>query len=231
MVEEQQVLALDVEDQRLGVGRRGAEHAGVEQRVEQERGVARLRGDAARCREMLTWAPLVPSMKSRSRTTGSPSRLSPAGSRRSTSVEVERLVTLGVDRPADLGAGQRRHERLRHDPGDLDLSAASDDLGRQDARRRSGRRRCRTGPPRGGPAPGRRCRRSRPLAGRAGCGRRRRRRRAGGAGRAPRPPRTPAAWRRRCRAPGRAQRRRPSLRCSKGVCAGGATRGRCACGS
>ena len=46
VVEEQQVLALDVEDQGLGVGRLGAEHAGVEQRVQQERGVARLRGHA-----------------------------------------------------------------------------------------------------------------------------------------------------------------------------------------
>ncbi len=39
-VEEQEVLALDVEDQRLGVRRLAAEHAGVEERVEQEARVA-----------------------------------------------------------------------------------------------------------------------------------------------------------------------------------------------
>ena len=52
LVEEQQVLALHVEDERLGVDGLGAEHARVEQAVEQEGGVARLRGDAgdaARC--------------------------------------------------------------------------------------------------------------------------------------------------------------------------------------
>ena len=46
VVEEQQVLALHVEDQRLGVDRLGAEHARVEQGVEQERGVGGLGGDA-----------------------------------------------------------------------------------------------------------------------------------------------------------------------------------------
>ena len=46
LVEEQQVLALDVEDQRLGVGRLVAEHVTVEERVEQEARVGRLGGDA-----------------------------------------------------------------------------------------------------------------------------------------------------------------------------------------
>ena len=46
VVEEQQVLALDVEDERLGVGRLGAEHARVEQAVEQEGGVGGLGGHA-----------------------------------------------------------------------------------------------------------------------------------------------------------------------------------------
>ena len=42
VVEEQQVLALHVEDQRLGVDRLGAEHARVEEGVEEERGVGGL---------------------------------------------------------------------------------------------------------------------------------------------------------------------------------------------
>ena len=46
VVEEEQVLALDVEDERLGVGGLGAQHPGVEQAVEQEGGVAGLGGHA-----------------------------------------------------------------------------------------------------------------------------------------------------------------------------------------
>src|SRR3546814_3670876 len=46
VVEEQEVLALDVEDQRLGAGDGGAEHPGVEQRVQQEGGVGGLGGHA-----------------------------------------------------------------------------------------------------------------------------------------------------------------------------------------
>ena len=66
VVEEQQVLALDVEDERLGVGRLGAEHARVEQAVEQEGGVGGLGGHAGDPL-MLTCAPRVPSRNSRLR--------------------------------------------------------------------------------------------------------------------------------------------------------------------
>ena len=46
--------------------------------------------------------------------------------------EVERLVALGVDGPPHLGPRQRRHERLRHDAGHLDLGRLGD-LGGEDA--------------------------------------------------------------------------------------------------
>ena len=52
LVEEEEVLALHVEDEGLGVGRLGAEHARAEQAVEQERGVARLGGDARDARDV-----------------------------------------------------------------------------------------------------------------------------------------------------------------------------------
>ena len=45
MIEKQQVLAFDVEYQAFGVHGRGAENTRVEQRIQQERGVAGLGGD------------------------------------------------------------------------------------------------------------------------------------------------------------------------------------------
>ena len=158
----------------------GAEHAGVEQRVEQERGVARLGGDAGDARDVdvgaLGAVDEVEVEDHRLAVAGEPGR-QPAldvG-------EVERLVALGVDRPADLGARQRRHERLRHDPGHLHHRRLGD-LGRQHAVGDQEHVGVEARALVAGRAPGRRCRRSTPSRRSAGSGRARRRRRAAGAG-------------------------------------------------
>ena len=52
MVEEEEVLALDVEDQRLGVGGLGPEDPRVEHRVEEERRVRGLRRHARDARDV-----------------------------------------------------------------------------------------------------------------------------------------------------------------------------------
>ena len=121
VVEEQQVLALHVEDQRLGVDRLGAEHARVEEGVEQERGVGGLGRHARDAADVDVRA---------------------AGAVEELEVEVQRLVTM-IDADGELGlhlieverlvalrslgavhrgAGQRRHE-------DLGLDAGREDLG------------------------------------------------------------------------------------------------------
>jgi hypothetical protein len=116
VVEEQQVLALDVEDQRLRIDGVLTERAGVEQAVEQERGVGGLRGDtrdpgdvdvrAARAVEELEVD--VDRLVVTGKAGGQPFLHR---------VEVQGLVALLADRLADDGTGQRGHEDLGLDPG------------------------------------------------------------------------------------------------------------------
>ena len=134
VVEEQQVLALDVEDQRLGVGLGGAEHARVEQRVEQEGGVGGLGGHAGDARDVDVGAP------------GAVEELHVEEERLAVArqpgrdllghvVEVEGAAALVAGGLAHVGAGQRRHEDLGLEPGGHDLGRP-DDLGRAGRRRR-----------------------------------------------------------------------------------------------
>ena len=125
VVEEQQVLPLDVEHQRLGIGRLGTEHAGTEQRVEQERGVARLRGHATDAADVDVGA-----LGAVDEVDIEVHRLAvaaePGGQAPGDLVVVQRGRPLVADGAADLGAGQRRDEHLRHDPGDLDQRRLGD---------------------------------------------------------------------------------------------------------
>ena len=118
VVEEQQVLALDVEDQRRRVGRLGAQHPAVEQRVQQERGVAGLGGDAGDPADVdvspLRAVEEVDVEIDPLAVAGEPGRepsLDPG--------DIERFVALGADRPTHRRTRQGRHERLGHHPGHL----------------------------------------------------------------------------------------------------------------
>ena len=121
VVEEQQVLALHVEDQRLGVDRLRAEHARVEEGVEEERGVGGLGRHARDAADVDV------------RAAGAVEELEVEVQRLVTMidadgelglhlVEVESLVALLALGAADRGARQRRHE-------DLGLDACGEDLG------------------------------------------------------------------------------------------------------
>ena len=199
VVEEEQVLALDVEDERLRVGRLGAQHARVEQAVEQEGGVAGLGGDAGDAGDVDVGA-----LGAVEEVEVEVDRLAVAGqaAREAAAPSCRRRAPLARSTPVARRTslpGQRRHEHLGLEPGGLHHAPPrpSRPAGR---RRRRGTRRSRSGRPRGGPAPGRRCRRSA-----------RRARRAGPRSTrdhvvelevlslARRRPRTRAAWRPRCR--------------------------------
>ncbi len=130
-VQEQQVLALDREDQRLGVGGPAAEHAGAEQRVQQEQREAGLRrhpGDAAD--RHVRAAGAVEEVEvdvHRQAVPAEPDRhlaLHP--------VEAQRPVPLLVHRPVDRRARPRRHVHLGLGPGGRDLGDLLH-LGRQHA--------------------------------------------------------------------------------------------------
>ena len=120
VVEEQQVLALDGEDQRLGVHGAGAEHAGAEQRVQQEQRVAGLGRDAGDAGDRDV------------RAAGAVEELEVEEDRRAVAahaerqlvvhlVEVQRLRALVPGGPADDLAGPRRDVHLGLDPGGGDL--------------------------------------------------------------------------------------------------------------
>ena len=126
VVEEQQVLALDREHQHLGVVRLAGQHAGVEDRVQQEQRERCLGRDAGHAGDgdvgaagavdelevdvdglavaaEADWDLLVAHL-----------------------VEVQRRVTLLPGCPRDDGAGHRRHVHLGLDPGDGDLRDLGD---------------------------------------------------------------------------------------------------------
>ena len=81
---------------------------------------------------MLTWAPRVPSRNSRLTNSGSPSRAEAGRQPVGHPVEEQRLVALLALGPADLAAGQRRHEHLGLEPGGQHLRRLGH-LGGQDA--------------------------------------------------------------------------------------------------
>jgi hypothetical protein len=130
-VQEQQVLALDREHQRLGVGGPAAEHAGPEQRVQQEQREAGLRrhpGDAGD-RHVRT-AGAVEEVEvdvHRQAVPAEPDRHLAVHP-----VEAQRPVPLLVHRPVDRRAGLRRHPHLGLGPGRRDLGDLLH-LGRQHA--------------------------------------------------------------------------------------------------
>jgi hypothetical protein len=115
VVEEKQVLALDGEDQRLGVGRLTLQDARIEDRVEEEGGERRLGGHAGDAGDRHVGAPgAVEEVEvdvQRPAVTAHPQRDPPLHH-----VEVERLVTVVRAGQEDLGARQRRHEHLRLHP-------------------------------------------------------------------------------------------------------------------
>ena len=165
VVEEEQILTLDVEHQRLGVGCLGTEHSGVEQAVEQEAGIGGLRCDTGDARDVHMSATRavdeVEVQKDRLVVPAQPGRqpmfpvLPPEG-----------LGPLRVGGAVHLVAGQRRDEHLGLEAGGR--APARPPMSPPAARRRPrGTRRSRSGPPRGGHGPGTRRRRSAPDPGRA----------------------------------------------------------------
>ncbi len=108
LVEEQQVLALDAEDQRLGVDGPGAERAGAEDRVQQEQGEAGLGGHTGDAADRHVRAPgPVKELHvevDRRAVPAAPHR-HPVGHL----VEVQRLRSLVAGGPADHLARARRH--------------------------------------------------------------------------------------------------------------------------
>ena len=131
----------------------GAEHARVEQPVEQEGGVGGLRGDAgdagdvdvraARAVEELEVARTSPDRRGRARSAGAAS----SGRRRAR----RRARRPSRAAPRSRAAAARRPRARR---AWSCTSRGLDRLGRAARRRRSGRRRSRSGRPRGGRAPG-----------------------------------------------------------------------------
>ena len=110
-IEEQQVLTLHVEDQRLGVGRLRTEHPRSEHRVEQERGVGGLGRHAGHATDAHVRAARavekVDVRKQRLAVTSEADRESAIHR-----VEQERAVTFLADGAPHGCAGARRHERL-----------------------------------------------------------------------------------------------------------------------
>ena len=111
VIEEEQILALHVEDERLRVRRVGAEHAGGEQPEEQEGRVRGLRRDAGDARDVDVRAARtveeVEVQVHRETVAAEPDRQP-----RLHLVEEQRDVALGARRAPDLGAGLRRNEHL-----------------------------------------------------------------------------------------------------------------------
>ena len=114
-IEEEEVLALDVEDQRLGVLGLAAEHPGVKERVEQEGGVGGLGGDAGDARDVdVRAASAVEELEVEiealavAREAGREPVLHP--------VEEQRLVAIGAGGAPHLVARARRHEHLGLEP-------------------------------------------------------------------------------------------------------------------
>ena len=131
VVEEQQVLALDVEDERLGVGRLGPEHARVEQAVEQERGVGGLGGHARHAADVdVGAAGAVEELEVE--VEGLVVAGQPGGQQLAHLREQQGVVALGAGRLAHLLARQRRHEDLGLEPGGQHLGGLAD-LGGQHA--------------------------------------------------------------------------------------------------
>ena len=115
-VEEQEVFTFDVEDERLAVLACRAEHVGVEHRVQQEGGVARLGGDARDAGDVdVRAARAVDEIDVQIERTAVAAQADrqPALHR----VEVEGDVALLARGPAHLGAGRGRHVHLGLEPG------------------------------------------------------------------------------------------------------------------
>jgi hypothetical protein len=130
VVEEQQVLALDVEDQRLGVGGIGPEHAGVEHAVEEEAGVGGLGRHARDTTDVDVGTPAAVEeleVEEERLVVARQARRQPVPHL----VEQQRLVTFGPRRLADALARQRRHVDLGLEPRGQHLGGLAD-LGRQD---------------------------------------------------------------------------------------------------
>ena len=120
LVEEQQVLALHVEDERVRVRGLAAEGTRGEEAVEQERRVARLGGDAGDARDAdVGAARAVEEVEVREdglAVAREADRQPPLHA-----VEEERLVAARALGPAHLAPGQRRHEDLGLDARHLDV--------------------------------------------------------------------------------------------------------------
>jgi hypothetical protein len=125
VVEEQQILALHIEDQRLRVGRFATEHARPERAVEQERREARLGGHAGDAGDRH-----VRAARTIEKLRVEIERLAvAAGADRDAlvhPVEVEGGVPLVAGGPVDKSSGGRRDVHLGLDPGGGDLGRLLD---------------------------------------------------------------------------------------------------------
>ena len=131
VVEEQQVLALDGEDQRLGVDRALAQCAGAEQRVQQEQCVAGLGGDAGDAADRdVGAAGAVQEVDVE--VDGFAVAAAPGGELAVHVVEVQGVGALVAGGAVGGGAGAGRDVDLGFDPGGGDLGGLLDG-GRQHA--------------------------------------------------------------------------------------------------
>ncbi len=130
MIEKEEILALDVEDQCLGVHRRRSQHSAREERVEQERGVCRLGGDTGDAGDVdVRAAAAVEELEvdvERLARPRDPDR-QPFGH----PVEEQSLVAFVTGGAPDLLTGTRRHERLWLESGGGHLGRLRD-LRRED---------------------------------------------------------------------------------------------------
>jgi hypothetical protein len=131
MVEEQQVLALDVEDERLGVDRPRPQHAAVEDGVEQEGGIGGLGGHTGDARDVDVGATAAVEELQVEHQRLTRTR-QPDGEPFGHPVEEERLIAFGALGLAHRVAGPGRDEDLGLEPGGGDLGGLGH-LGRQHA--------------------------------------------------------------------------------------------------
>ena len=120
VIEEEQVFALHVEDQRFGVARLGAEHARMEDAVQEERGVGGLRRDAGDAGDVdVRTAGAIEELEVRVERLA----VAPEPDRQALvhPIEVEGEIALVPRRPAHGRARKRRHV-------DLGLHARREDL-------------------------------------------------------------------------------------------------------
>jgi hypothetical protein len=123
MIQEQEVLALDVEYKRLGIGRFMAEDFRAEETKEEEARVASFRRDAGHARNVdVRTSPTI--QKREIEIDGKSVTREPSGEPLLHAIEMKREVTVSASNPEHSIARPRRHPGLRLHSGRDDPRAA-----------------------------------------------------------------------------------------------------------